>query len=229
MKDMTKRAVLLLLALAVLVACAACGGGGGTPASADNSGAETAQTSDVGETPETDKTEEQPVTPPETTETVDAETLFNQGDAAFNAGDYDKAINCWEQAVAQGHLGALSNLATLYQNESAGHLDYAKSREYFERLGDGYAFLQLGQIYLFARGVDRDSEKAREYFEKAAASDHDWAASYALFYLGQMYEAGDGVPQDYAKALEYYQKAVEKGYAEGAAAKVAELQAKLNG
>lgn len=224
MKNMTKRAILLLLALAVLVMCAACGGSGETPTpdnTVQNGDTEPAQTPD-----EPDKPDEQPVTPPPVT---DAQTLFNQGDAAFNAGDYDNAVYYWEQAVAQGHLEALSNLATLYSDGSTGHANYAKAREYFERLGDGYASLMLGRIYLNALGVDRDPVKAREYFERAAESDHDWSVSWASFHLGEMYEQGNSVPQDYAKALEYYKQAAETGYADGAAAKVAELQAILNG
>lgn len=172
MKRLTKRGILLLLALAVLVVCVACGGG--TPAPADNNVGETAQTSEGGETPETD-----------------AQTLFNQGSAAFNVGDYDNAVKYWEQAAELEHLDALNNLATLYSDESKGHLNY---------------------------------QKARKYFEKAA----DMGSAYALFYLGQLYEYGGGVSQDSAKALKYYQQAADKGY-EGAAAKVAELTAKLNG
>lgn len=143
-------------------------------------------------------------------------------------GNKENALLYLEWAAAHGDSGVLSDVATHYLDSSLGLLEYEKAREYFERLaneGNGYAFMMLGQIYMNGGGVPQNLEKAREYLEKAAASDHDWSAGHALYYLGQMYEQRNDIP----KALEYYKQSAEKGYPEQAAAKVAELQAKLNG
>ena len=61
--------------------------------------------------------------------------------------------------------------------------------------------------------------KALGYWEQAGEKGD----GHSFYNLGRSYEN-----QDDAKALEYYEKADALGY-EGAAAKVAELSAKLNG
>jgi uncharacterized protein YdaT len=65
----------------------------------------------------------------------------------------------------------------------------------------------LGVLYENGQGVPQDYAKAREWYEKAAASGY----TDAMANLGFLYGKGQGVPQDYAKAREWYEKAAAAG------------------
>ena len=67
----------------------------------------------------------------------------------------------------------------------------------------------LGALYEHGRGVAQDYAKAREWFEKAAASGD----ARAMTSLGALYEYGRGVAQNDAKAREWFDKAAAKGKA----------------
>src|SRR5262245_50776190 len=64
----------------------------------------------------------------------------------------------------------------------------------------------LGQLYANGQGVAQDYGKAREWYEKAAAKDNE----YAMHDLGVLYANGQGVAQNYARAREWYEKAATK-------------------
>jgi len=67
---------------------------------------------------------------------------------------------------------------------------------------------ELGERYLYGRGVPRDYGKARELYEKAAAAGHGGG----LNALGSLYRNGWSVPQDYAKARQLYEESAAKGH-----------------
>jgi TPR repeat protein len=78
----------------------------------------------------------------------------------------------------------------------------------------------LGVMHERGRGVDRDPDKAIEWYKKGAARGSDLAA----FNLGRIYEKGiKGVDADAAEALKWYRKAASMGHAE-AKQKVKELE-----
>lgn len=73
---------------------------------------------------------------------------------------------------------------------------------------DAETLYQRGEDYYYGRnGVNRDYDKAREYYEQAANRGH----AGALRDLGYLYVAGRGVPKDYDKARRYYEQAAAKG------------------
>ena len=248
MKRLLKRGILLLLTLAVLVVCAACGGGGTNSGGGGSSG-------DSIDTPEPEPTPEPELSAEElyqlgnadrdAGETEKAVEYWEQAaalghiSASYNLGvhyyyanhedvDADTAEESWqkardycERAAETGHADALYTLGLLYVF-CDGHVDYDKARGYWEQAaeqGQTSALLNLGSMYANAQGVERDMDKAREYWEQAA----EGGEAQSAFNLGVFYES-----EDSAKALEYYEKAAALGH-EQAPAKVAELQAKLNG
>ena len=73
--------------------------------------------------------------------------------------------------------------------------------------GDADAQFLLGARYINGMGVPKDSIKAVEWWQKAAAQGH----ADAQFLLGLMYADGEGVPQDSVKAVEWLQKAAAQG------------------
>ena len=64
----------------------------------------------------------------------------------------------------------------------------------------------LGRLYENGLGVPRDYDKAREWWEKAAALDN----ATAMNYLAWLYQSGPGVLRDFGKAREWYEKAAAK-------------------
>ena len=72
---------------------------------------------------------------------------------------------------------------------------------------EGEKWSQLGEKYYNGDGVEKDYEKAVEYYEKAAELENAAAQNN----LGLCYENGHGVLQDYKEAVKWYRKAAEQG------------------
>lgn len=73
--------------------------------------------------------------------------------------------------------------------------------------GEASAQEVLGGMYFVGEGTKQDYEKAKEWYEKAAAQDYAKAQTN----LGMMYSDGLGVHKDYVKAKEWFGKACENG------------------
>lgn len=73
--------------------------------------------------------------------------------------------------------------------------------------GDPNAQYDLGWTYLLDEGVEKDPQKAVEWFERAGeAGNVD-----AQVYLGLMFSCGDDVEQDHSKASVWFKKAAVAG------------------
>ena len=66
----------------------------------------------------------------------------------------------------------------------------------------------LGNCYKHGRGVEKNLEKAVEWYRKSAEQGYD----RGQFALAGCYEYGEGVPQDKEKALQWYKKAADQGF-----------------
>jgi TPR repeat protein len=64
----------------------------------------------------------------------------------------------------------------------------------------------LACLYFDAKGVFKDTVKAKELFEKAAAQGY----GDAHYMLGYMYQQGDGVSRDRQMAVQWYRSALSK-------------------
>src|SRR5262249_55524013 len=73
--------------------------------------------------------------------------------------------------------------------------------------GDAAAMAELGERYLFGRGVPVDNGEALRWFRLAA----DKGNAHAMERLGGMYRDGLGVERDYDRAMAWYRKAADKG------------------
>lgn len=75
-----------------------------------------------------------------------------------------------------------------------------------EMLGNEY--IRLADGYAFDNKLDKNVDKAIDYYRKAAQHDEP----RALHNLGSYHQRGRGVEKDILKALEYYQQASSLGY-----------------
>ena len=69
----------------------------------------------------------------------------------------------------------------------------------------------VGNCYRDGEGVEKDGEKAIEWFKKAYEKNGE-AAGNAANRIGLIYNGGYGVEKDDVKQLEWYRKSAEKGY-----------------
>lgn len=80
---------------------------------------------------------------------------------------------------------------------------------YLADRGNVLALYEIGDIYLYGRGVEKDFGKAFEWFEKSAKKGN----GLALYQIGYMYFNGKGVEKDFGKAFEWFKKSAEQGFA----------------
>ena len=89
--------------------------------------------------------------------------------------------------------------------------DYAAARKLWQPLADNYdlaALRNLGHLYRLGQGVEKNAEKARRYYEKAAKLGH--APSQTN--LAELYLGGDGITQNSKKGMAWLKKAAAQGY-----------------
>jgi len=151
--------------------------------------------------------------------------------------DYATAREWFERGAAAGGTGAMNSLAAIYRDGTGVEADTQTSRQWEERArataqkqyageeipklekaaatGDVSAMNKLGTFYHDGNGVPKDYAKARDWWEKAAATGQKGSV-WAMYSLGDLYMAsgsgsGPGVQYDQAKALEWYHKAADAG------------------
>ncbi|MER2056539.1 MAG: S41 family peptidase, partial [Clostridia bacterium] len=141
------------------------------------------------------------------------EELYATGKAAWDEGDFAKAMEYYQQAADAGNPEGLRGLGALYANGDGVDPDYDRAMEYFQQaadLGDPKTFYNIGMFYQYGMGVEQDIGKAIESYEKAG----ELGAADGYKELAAMYAYGSGIEPDPVKAAEYYQKAADMGDAD---------------
>ena len=90
--------------------------------------------------------------------------------------------------------------------------DYESAFNMFKQAaehGNAEAQYNLGKMYQWGRGVERDDAEATRWYRKAADQGH----ANAQDNLGWMYQNGLGVEQNYIEAVSWYRKAADQGHA----------------
>ncbi|HUN52434.1 MAG TPA: tetratricopeptide repeat protein [Candidatus Sulfotelmatobacter sp.] len=90
--------------------------------------------------------------------------------------------------------------------------DYAAAFKEWARLaeqGDVAAMRNVGQLYRFGQGTEKNPAKAAEWYRRAADAGLDRAQAN----LGALYLSGEGVPQNYAEAARWFGLAARHGLA----------------
>ena len=125
---------------------------------------------------------------------------FQDGMAAYQAGDYVTAMKDWRRLAKQGDATAQNNLGALYAQGRGVLRDYTRAAKWFRLAAKhGYAAAQdnLGTLYRDGHGVPQDYTRAAHWYRLAAAQGD----VNAQFNLGLLYDQGQGVPQDYTERL----------------------------
>ena len=124
---------------------------------------------------------------------------------------FEKDLN---QAQAFYHVGAMAG--NPYAQYSYGFMlihdletkDYTEAVSWLEKAanqGDTNAMSELGVLYYYGRGVQKNYETSNSWYEKGAEANDP----KCLLYLGMNYLYGHGKGVDPQKALELFTKAKE--------------------
>lgn len=127
---------------------------------------------------------------------------LEDGSAAYQAKDYEKAVALWKPladsgvAVAQQHIGVMyAEGKGVPQNDVEAAKWFAKAAEQ----GDPLAQYDLGASFAQGLGVKQDYELAAKWFQRAAAQ----GMAIAQLNLGLLYASGNGVPKDPVEAMKW--------------------------
>ena len=117
-----------------------------------------------------------------------AEELNAKGAEYYSAGDYTKAVECFQKAAEQGDGMAQYFLAQCYKNGQGVTKSYPEAVKWLKKAAEqGLADAQysLGVCYYNGKGVPQSYSEAVKWLKKAAAQGHSGAIN-ALKQLGEM-------------------------------------------
>jgi len=132
---------------------------------------------------------------------------FERAMNAYDAGDYDAALQQLLPLAQGGDVLALYNIGMTYEEGFGDHAEAAKWYRLAAKQGDAAAQTNLGHMYDTGHGVSQDDAEAVRWYLKAAEQGN----VTAQFNLGVMYRNGEGVPQDFTQALKWYRLAAAQG------------------
>lgn len=127
----------------------------------------------------------------------------------FVEKDEQEAIKWFQLSADNGKMQAQRLLGYYYREET---MDYQKALFYFMRAaeqGDANSQNEVGVMYKYGLGVEKDDAQAFEWYQKSA----DQGYALAQRNVGFCYKFGKGVEKDMSKAYDWLLKAAEGGNA----------------
>ena len=135
---------------------------------------------------------------------------FKDGIAAFEAREYQKALDLWLTLAEQGDVTSQMNVGEMYAKGLGVTRDTPEALKWFNKAaaqGSAAAEFNLGEIYGFGHGIPVDHELSIKWYRKAAQQGH----ASARYKLGAKYFKGEGVPMDYLMAYAWMDMAAKQG------------------
>lgn len=132
---------------------------------------------------------------------------LDKGAEAFQAGDFDTAIEEWLPMAESGNVVFQYNLGLAYVRLD----DFSEALKWF-RLAAAQDFssaqVDLGVMYGLGQGVPQSDAEAIKWYRLAAEQGNARGQTN----LAWKYYQGQGVAQDYAESVKWYRLAAEQGY-----------------
>lgn len=122
--------------------------------------------------------------------------------------DYQKALECYQQAMLRRCPYAAFRLGWLYNEGLGVEQDTVRALNYYKQaVAMSYpdALADMGTFYREGRLVEKDYAKALEYLNKAAAKGN----VKAMYEIYQMYLRGEGVQPNFNLAKEWLRKSMD--------------------
>ena len=101
---------------------------------------------------------------------------FEDGLAAYRAGDYQKAFRLWKPVAEQGHYGAQYNIGLMYAAGDGVPQNDAKAVHWFTKAakqGFAKAQLSLGLMYTKGEGVPKNYVRGYAWLSISAAQGYE--------------------------------------------------------
>ncbi|WP_169569768.1 SEL1-like repeat protein [Sneathiella limimaris] len=136
---------------------------------------------------------------------------FEEAVKAYEAGDYDTALNEWMVLAEKDDPAAMRNIGHIYRLGLGREVNYERAMHWYKRasaLNFPNAQANVASMYLRGQGVAQDYVEASKWFTKAARNGH----VISQYNLGLMYENGKGVEKSLSKALAWYNLAAKAGH-----------------
>lgn len=127
---------------------------------------------------------------------------FEDGDAAYQRGDYVAALAILRPLAEQGNAGAQNDLGLMYLNGRGVAKNQAEAVLWLRLSadqGNADAQARLGAVYFNGWGVPPDLAESAKWYRDAA----DQGYAEAQYELGALYENGFGVSKDYIEAMKW--------------------------
>jgi TPR repeat protein len=110
-------------------------------------------------------------------------SLFDEGSAAYESGDYETAFALFLRSAQGGDVDSMTRVASMYGAGEGANLDFQKSIEWDEKAVEAGSIASISNLGITYR-MCGDTRKARFWFEKAiAAGDCEAALDLAKMYL----------------------------------------------
>ncbi len=141
------------------------------------------------------------------------DTEYEDGDNAYDAGDYEAAYRIWKSNADAGDAEAQYSLGILYYYGEGVAEDAAEAVKWFRLAADqdhSAAQTYMGRAYDDGIGVETDDAEAVRWYRAAAAQGQ----RVAQHNLARMLELGEGIEDDIWEAIQWYEAAANLGYAE---------------
>jgi len=139
-------------------------------------------------------------------------TRFDQGVAAYDAGDFAGAYRVWAQLAREDDLAAMRNAAQLLRQGKGVEKDSKQAfRLYLEAAEKGLvtAMANVADMYFDGDGVEKNPQAAAAWYARAATA----GLSIAQMKLSEMYDQGVGVDRDPERSRALLERAARNGYA----------------
>jgi hypothetical protein len=133
--------------------------------------------------------------------------------AAYNSGDYAKAVSLWEPHARQGNREAQYAMGVAFYEGKGVSQDLDQAIEWFGKAADSghpTAMFNLGVAYWEGRGVKQNFSRAVDWWERAAELG-DITSQYNL---GLAYYLGKGAERDISKARDWLSRSAEQQHAD---------------
>ena len=120
-----------------------------------------------------------------------ADKLYEEGKALYDAKDYAKAFPKLKAAAEKGHKKAQYRLGRCYDKGHGTEKDKTLAFKWYSKAADqgsAKALYQLGKCYKEGEGVAKDHTKAVSFFSKAARQEN----ADARYQLAKYYLKGKG-------------------------------------
>ena len=134
---------------------------------------------------------------------------FNKGLVAYEAGDYDSALEEWNPLAEMGNASAQYKLGYMYKTGKGVPLDYGGAVRWYHLAaiqGNASAQSNLGFMYKTGKGVPQDFLQAYMWYEIANISGHKDAEKWLHNLSRKM------IPANIEKAQKMATECIGKAY-----------------